>query len=40
MTLVELLKSYNKLKKEPNILILGLDNADKTTLSKITKIQI
>ena len=32
MTLVELLKSYNKLKKEPNILILGLDNAGKTTL--------
>ena len=32
MTLVELLKSYNKLKKEPSILILGLDNAGKTTL--------
>ena len=32
MTLVELIKSYNKLKKEPNILILGLDNAGKTTL--------
>ena len=32
MTLVELLKSYNKLKKEPTILILGLDNAGKTTL--------
>ena len=32
MTLVELLKSYNKLKKNPIILILGLDNAGKTTL--------
>ena len=34
MTLVELLKSkaFPKLKQEPNILILGLDNAGKTTL--------
>ena len=32
MSLVELLKGYNKLKQEPHILILGLDNAGKTTL--------
>ena len=32
MSLLELLKGYNKLKPEPNILILGLDNAGKTTL--------
>ncbi len=32
MSLIELLRGYNKLKKEPNILILGLDNAGKTTL--------
>ena len=34
MSLLELLKGYNKLKPEPNILILGLDNAGKTTLLK------
>ena len=32
MSLLDLLKGYNKLKPEPNILILGLDNAGKTTL--------
>ena len=32
MSLIDLLKGYNKLKPEPNILILGLDNAGKTTL--------
>ena len=32
MSLLEILKGYNKLKAEPNILILGLDNAGKTTL--------
>ena len=32
MRILELLKSYNKLKPESNILILGLDNAGKTTL--------
>ena len=32
MSLLEILKDYNKLKPEPNILILGLDNAGKTTL--------
>ena len=32
MSLLELLKGYKKLKAEPNILILGLDNAGKTTL--------
>ena len=32
MSLLEILKVYNKLKPEPNILILGLDNAGKTTL--------
>ena len=32
MSLIEILKGYNKLKPEPNILILGLDNAGKTTL--------
>ena len=32
MSLIEMLKGYNKLKPEPNILILGLDNAGKTTL--------
>ena len=32
MSLLELIKSYGKLKHEPNILILGLDNAGKTTL--------
>ena len=32
MSLFDLLKSYNKLKSESNILILGLDNAGKTTL--------
>ena len=34
MSLLDLLKGYNKLKPEPNILILGLDNAGKTTLLK------
>ena len=32
MTLVELLKDYKTVKKDPVILILGLDNAGKTTL--------
>ena len=32
MNLLEILKGQNKLKPEPNILILGLDNAGKTTL--------
>ena len=32
MSLLDILKGYNKLKQEPNILILGLDNAGKTTL--------
>ena len=32
MSLLELIKGYNKLKPEPNVLILGLDNAGKTTL--------
>jgi len=32
MSLLELIKGYNKLKPEPIILILGLDNAGKTTL--------
>ena len=34
MSLLELIKGYNKIKPEPNILILGLDNAGKTTLLK------
>ena len=34
MTFVELLKQYPKIKKDPTILILGLDNAGKTTLLK------
>ena len=32
MTLLELLKDYKTIKKEPVILILGLDNAGKSTL--------
>lgn len=32
MGLLDLLKGYRKFKKNPNILILGLDNAGKTTL--------
>ena len=32
MSLLDLLKTYNKLKPESNILILDLDNAGKTTL--------
>lgn len=32
MGLLDLLKGYKKFKKNPNILILGLDNAGKTTL--------
>ena len=31
-TLYDLMKDYPRLKKEPTILILGLDNAGKTTL--------
>ena len=32
MGLLELLKNYKKFDKDPNLLILGLDNAGKTTL--------
>ena len=32
MGLLELLKNYKKFDKNPNLLILGLDNAGKTTL--------
>lgn len=30
--LLDLLKGYKKFEKDPNLLILGLDNAGKTTL--------
>ena len=41
MGLLELLKNYKKFKKDPNILILGLDNAGKTTLlHNITQEQV
>ena len=41
MGLLELLKNYKKFDKDPNILILGLDNAGKTTLlHNITQEQV